>query len=274
MEIKEKIKIGAHIWAYAAREPNCDIYNILDKVFEDLGKTDLDGVELTGNVLLHSDSLEKVSGLSLKYKVPVIGSSFGAKMSDKSAHIQILKDAEKIISILAKLGARNLGISTGGKEGLKTSDEIDTQAEVLIKIKKMCEDNGVIMNLHNHTYEVANNEYELKENIKRIPDIKLGPDLNWLLRAGIEPFDFLRRYKERIVYMHIRDQKGTKWTEAFGEGDFDLSLFKKVLEEIDFSGDIAIELAHEKDHKFVRSMGENFKISCYNLKKSLGFYSE
>ncbi len=270
MAILEKVRICAHIWAYAAREPAYDVYPILDRIFGDFSKTDYDGIELMENTLLHDDSYERISELSLKYKVAVIGSSFGAKMFDKSTHSQILKDAEKVISILAKLGARNLGISTGGKEDLKTSDEIDTQAEVLIKIKKMCEDNGIIMNLHNHICEVKDNEYELKENIKRIPDVKLGPDLNWLLRAGIEPFDFLRRYKERIVYMHIRDQKGDRWTEALGEGDFNLPSFKNVLEEINFSGDIAIELAHEKNHKFVRSMGENFKLSCQNLKKVLG----
>ncbi|MBO3802395.1 MAG: sugar phosphate isomerase/epimerase, partial [Candidatus Brockarchaeota archaeon] len=92
---------------------------------------------------------------------------------------------------------------------------------------------------------------------------------NWLQRAGIDPFDFLRRYRGRIAYMHVRDQKGDRWTEALGEGDFDLSTFRDVLEEIGFKGDIAIELAHERDHKFVRSMGENFRLSYVNLERAL-----
>ncbi|MCK4244378.1 MAG: sugar phosphate isomerase/epimerase [Candidatus Omnitrophica bacterium] len=271
MAILEKVRICAHIWAYAAREPANDVYPILERIFEDFSKTDCEGIELMGNSLLHDDSYERISELSSKYSVPVIGSSFGAEMYDKAAHKQIFKEVEQIISILSRIEARNLGISTGAKANAKKSpEELDAQAEILMKIKRIGKDNGIIMNLHNHTYEVKDDEYELKENIKRIPDVKLGPDLNWLLRAGIEPIDFLRRYKERIVYMHIRDQKGDRWTEALGDGDFNLSLFKETLEEINFRGDIAIELAHEKNHKFVRSMGENFKLSCQNLKKVLG----
>ena len=57
--------------------------------------------------------------------------------------------------------------------------------------------------------------------------------------------------------------------ETRGEGDFDLLEFKEVLREIKFEGDIGIELAHEEGHKFVRSMGDNFRLSYQNLKKAL-----
>jgi len=270
MSAQGKIRIGAHIWAYAARQPNYDVYPILNRIFQDFSIAGLEGIELMENSLLHSDSYEKVSGLSKKYNVPVMGSSFGADMYIRSQHERIIEDAKKVIAILAKLSARDLGISTGGKDGAtKTPGELDIQAEVLSKIKRMCEDNGMIMNLHNHIYEVRDNEYELKGNIKRIPDIKLGPDLNWLLRAGIDPFGFLRRYRDRIAYMHVRDESQGRWVEALGEGDFDLFEFKEVLKDIKFEGDIGIELAHEEGHKFVRSMGDDFKLSYQNLKKAL-----
>ena len=270
MPAQGKVRIGAHIWPYAARQPNYDVYPILHRIFQDFNSAGLEGIELMENSLLHSDSLEKVSALSKKYNVPVMGSSFGADMYIRSQHERIMGDAQRVISTLAKLSARDLGISTGGKEGIaKTPEELNIQAEALSKIKRMCEENGLIMNLHNHIYEVENHEYELKENIRRIPDIKLGPDLNWLLRAGIDPFGFLRRYGDRIAYMHVRDESQGRWVEALGEGDFDLFEFKEVLREIKFEGDIGIELAHEEGHKFVRSMGDDFKLSYRNLKKAL-----
>ena len=270
MSIRKMVRICAHVWAYAATQPNYDVYGILDGIFADFSKAGLEGIELMENCLLHGDSYYKVSELSARYGVPVAGSSFGGKMYDRKEHKRIIEDAEKVVSILSKLDARNIGISTGEKSGgKKSSDELDAQAEVLEKIKEMCESSGIMMNLHNHVYEVRDEEYELKENIKRIPDVKLGPDLNWLQRAGIDPFEFLRRYRERIVYMHVRDQKGERWTEALGEGDFDLDAFRRTLREINFRGDLAIELAHERDHKFVRSMGENFKLSYRNLEMAL-----
>ena len=270
MPARSKIRIGAHVWAYAAMQPNYDVYPVLNRIFQDFNGAGLEGIELMENALLHGDSYDKVSELSKKYNVPVMGSSFGAEMYVRGKHERIMGDARRVVSILAKLGARDLGISTGGKDGsIKTPEELDIQAEVLADIKGLCEDNGMTMNLHNHTYEVENREYELKENIRRIPDIKLGPDLNWLLRAGIDPFGFLRRYGDRIAFMHVRDERRGRWVEYLGEGDFDLVGFRDVIDEIRFSGDIAIELAHEANHKFTRSMGEDFKLSYQNLRRAL-----
>ena len=66
---------------------------------------------------------------------------------------------------------------------------------------------GVVLNLHNHTYEVENVMHDLEGTLARIPDVKLGPDLNWLVRAGVDPVEFIHRFGKQIVFMHIRDQK-------------------------------------------------------------------
>ncbi len=58
-----------------------------------------------------------------------------------------------------------------------------------------------MLNLHNHTYEVENELYDLKGTLARIPGIKLGPDLNWLVRAGVDPAGFIRRFGKQIVFM-------------------------------------------------------------------------
>ena len=86
------------------------------------------------------------------------------------------------------------------------------------------------MNLHNHTYEVENGEHDLKGTLKRIPDVKLGPDLNWLLRAKVDPVDFINRYGDRIVFLHLRDQKTDgAWSEAMGEGNMDYMAIGQAL---------------------------------------------
>jgi sugar phosphate isomerase/epimerase len=182
-----------------------------------------------------------------------------------------MTSAEKTVVALRKLGARTLGTSTGAKPGVKkTAEELDFQAEVLRRVMKLCRANGVTLNLHNHTYEVKDNEYEVNAMVARIPDVKLGPDLNWLRRAGVEPLGFLRRNARRIAFLHIRDQKGDKWVQALGEGDTDYVALARVLDEIDFKGEACIELAHERDTVFTRSMGDNFALSCMNLRKAFG----
>ena len=86
----------------------------------------------------------------------------------------------------------------------KTEDELDAQAELVRRLRTVAQKHGVVLNLHNHIYEVKDNEYDLRGTLARIPDAKLGPDLDWLTGAGVNPADFIRRYSGRIVYMHIR----------------------------------------------------------------------
>ncbi len=257
-----KILVGAHPWVYAAKQKNYDIYPIIEQIFSDMSYAGLDGIELMHTVFRHDGVIEKISELSRKYSLPVIGSSFGGNMWKREEHDGILEDAESVIKGLAEVGGRTLGTSVGGTPSLKTTEQLDVQAELLRKIMAICSENDVVLNLHNHTYEVKNNEHDLSGTLARIPDIKLGPDLNWLLRAGIEPVDFIHRHANRIVFLHLRDQKADgKWSEAMGEGDMDYVAIGKALREIGFNGDAVIELAHESDFKPTRPLRESLKIS-------------
>ena len=64
----------------------------------------LDAIELMDNVLAHPDSVERVGGLSHKYALPVLGTSFGADMWDRSKHGAILEYAQTVITRLQQLG--------------------------------------------------------------------------------------------------------------------------------------------------------------------------
>jgi sugar phosphate isomerase/epimerase len=111
----------------------------------------------------------------------------------------------------------------------------------------ICAKHGIEPNLHNHTFEVTNDMHDLKGTLARVPDIKLGPDLNWLVRGGVDPVWFIKTYGHQMVYMHIRDQDAAgKWTEAVGEGVTDFRAIARALKEINYKGKAAIELAFEK----------------------------
>jgi sugar phosphate isomerase/epimerase len=189
-----------------------------------------------------------------------------AMSHDRSQHGAVLQDAETVIPRLAKLGGRTLGTSVGaikwGHKIRKTPEQLDAQAELLRTLTTLCEKNGVVLNLHNHTYEVENDLHDLKGTLARIPDAKLGPDLNWLARGGVDPVEFLRQYGKQIVFLHLRDQhQDGRWSEALGEGDMDYAPIAGALREINFQGDIIIELAHESDFKPTRPLRESLKMS-------------
>jgi len=268
----KKVIVGAHPWVYAATQPKYDIYPVLDQIFADMRYAGLDGIELMHTALRYPDAVERIRKLSDKHALPVIGTSFGGDMWDRAQHEAVYADARMTVTRLAKLGGRTLGTSVGKAPQLKTPAQFDAQAELLRKIMALCSDNGVVLNLHNHTYEVEHGMYDLNGTLARIPDVKLGPDLNWLERANVDPATFVEAFGPQIVFLHIRDQNadGT-WSEAVGEGAMDYVRIGKALHGAGFSGDAVIELAHEQSFKLTRPLRDSLKMSRAYIRQTLGY---
>jgi sugar phosphate isomerase/epimerase len=269
----KKPVVAAHVWVYAAPLPHHDVYPIVDQIFDDMKWAGIEAVELMHTALAHDDAVERIGEASRKHALPVIGTSYEAKMFDRSQHAAILDNAEMVIGKLSKLGGRTLGTSVGDPgTHKKTPEELDAQAEMVKKITAICARHDVVLNLHNHIYEVRDDEYDLKGTLARVPGAKLGPDLDWLKGAGVDPAEFIHRYGKRIVYAHLRDRKADGvWSEAMGEGAIDYDAIARAFRDVKFNGDVAIELAHPSGFKPTRPLRESLKISREFVRKKLGW---
>ena len=273
---ESKVPISGHLWVYASNfPPSWDCTPILEDIFADFQYAGLYGVELMEGVLRHADAVDRIKGYINKYGVKVSGSSYGVGfgMWDIAQHKAILDDLDVVLPRLAEVGGKTFGISVGHKnKGLKTDRELDAQAELLLKVRRQCELLGIEANLHNHTNEVENDMHDLKGTLERIPDFKLGPDLNWLIRAGVDPVDFIHTYGQQIVYLHIRDQynDGT-WTEYVGQGTTDFKAIAGSLQEIDFKGSAAIELAFPNDFEPEYELRDTWKKSRQYVQQTFGW---
>ena len=265
------VPVYAHCWVYASRyPPDWDCTPILNDVFSDLKYAGFRGVELMEIILRHDDAVSRLRELTQKYSLPVTGTSYNADMWKKDEHSKILEDIELVVERLHAAGGTMLGITVGDAQHIKTEDELDAQAELLKKIIAVCNKNKVEPNLHNHTFEVTNGLHDLKGTLARIPDFKLGPDLNWLIRGGVDPVWFIKKYGHQMVYMHIRDQKADgKWTEAVGEGVTDFGAVAKALKDINYKGRAAVELAF--DSPPTRPVKDDWKQSRQYVKKVFGW---
>lgn len=254
--------VCAHLWLYAARLPQFDPSPVIADVFRDLSKAGYDGVELMHGAVFNDETFAKIPELSAEFRLPVAGSSWSANTWKRDEHSRIVEDGDRLTERLGKLKARHLGMSVGDARRPKTPDEFDAQADILRRLTAMAAKRGLQLNLHNHVYEVANNEFDLRNTLERLPDAKLGPDLGWLFRAKIDPLDFLKRHRSRIVYMHLRNEKadGT-WPEDLSEGVIDYAAIGEFLRSTRYTGDLAVELAHERGYTPLRSNQENFRIS-------------
>ena len=269
---RKKISVGAHVWVYAATQPGYDVSPVLSQIFSDMAYAGFDGVETMEHPLRSEVYTKQIGELIGQHKIKLTGSSYGADMWNKSKQNEIYEDVDRIFTNMASVGGRTFGVSVGEPAGRKkTEAEFDAQAELLKKLIALGLKKGIVLNLHNHTVEVVDNMFDLRGTLKRIPDVKLGPDLNWLLRAGVDPISFLKEFRKQIVFMHLRDQlKNGKWPESMGEGDVDFKQIAGVMKEINFEGDAIIELAHENGFVRTRPLKESLKMSRDFMRKTMG----
>ncbi len=270
--VKKVKSVGAHVWVYAATQPNFDVSPVLSQIFSDMAYAGFDGVETMEQPLRSPVYTKQIGELIGKHNIKLLGSSYGADMWNKNNQNQIYEDVDLIFTNMNSVGGRTFGVSVGAPRGRKkTEEEFDNQAALLQKLISLGGKKGIVINLHNHTAEVENNMYDLRGTLKRIPDVRLGPDLNWLLRAGVDPIAFLREFKKQIVFMHLRDQlTNGKWPESLGEGNVNFKEISDVLDEIGFEGDAVIELAHENGFVRTRPLKESLKMSRDYLRKTMG----
>lgn len=202
--------------------------------------------------------------------MPVTGTSYFGDMWNKDEHQKIIEDVEKVTERLCKVGGNMMGISVGYPDRKKTDAELDVQADLLKKIMQVCHKNKIEPNLHNHTYEMEHEMFDFKGTIERVPEIKLGPDLNWLVRSKVDPVWFIKTYGHKMTYMHLRDQHANgKWSEALGEGNTDFKTIAAALDEIGYKQKAAVELAFE--NKPVNPVRESWKKSRDYVRKVFGW---
>ena len=267
-----RIRVGAHPWVYAAPLAGFDITPVLDQIFADFSYAGVDGVELMDTAMRHADVVPRVRELSRRYNLPVIGASYQAPMWNREKHAEIVEDARAVIGRIAEAGGHTLGTSVGDARRKKTAAELDAQAEMLRKLMEICAANDVVLNLHNHIYEVQDDEYDLRGTLARIADAKLGPDIDWLVGAKVDPVSFIHRYGSRIVYAHLRDRRADGvWVEAMGEGAIDYAAIGRAFRQANFAGTLAIELAYPQGFKPTRPLRESFKLSREYVRRVTGY---
>ena len=267
-----EVLVGAHPWIYTASLGDHDITPILETIFQDMIYAGMDGIEMMEQPLRSHQVTLQIQDLVNKYGLPVIGTTYEADMWDKSRHAGIVDDVDLITDNLGRLEGRTMGISVGLAPEKKSNRQLDDQAELVRQLISMCQLKGITLHFHNHGYTVENDMYDLKEMLKRIPDLKLGPDIGGLVEAGVNPEKFIKQYEEKIVFYHLSDlNENGLHSESIGEGDIDLKLIGKTIRKVKFSGDLIIELKYDEGFEPTRPIRDSLRMSREHIRNNLGY---
>ena len=109
---------------------------------------------------------------------------------------------------LPALGCRRLVVSMQPLPPDATAEQLDRAAATLGQLGRACRRAAdVEVVFHNHAGELADDARVIGTIVERCApeEVGLGADLGWVAHAGLDVAAFLRRFRSRIAYLHVRD---------------------------------------------------------------------
>lgn len=277
------------------------------RVLKEAREAGYSAIELGPTGWIPLDDLETVSAELNKYNLSIVAGTIFENLVDEDEHASNLEKARKICELITKLpklpvedgqrkptpymtvmdfGTEHRDYSSGHSDtAIRLTDE---EWAVLVRhVKEICEcanSYGVRPVIHPHCGGFIEFADEIDRIAQDIPYELAGLvlDTGHLQYAGMDPVEWLRKYQDRLDYVHFKDinpvvypQVMTEHIRFFeacgkgamcpiGQGMLDYKAIADVLDEINYNGYITIE--QECDPKDVDNSLANVKASVDFLK--------
>lgn len=186
----------------------------------------------------------------------------------KSFHLPLDSSENKIMSVIARVKTAGLDLYGGGVIYMKNENDVNQafdyakmagmriiigvpEHNLLPMVEKKAKEYNIKVAIHNHgpndkRYPTPGSVYKLIKNLDK--HIGLCMDIGHTMRAGVDPADAAKKYRDRLYDIHVKDV--TKATAAgktieVGRGVIDIPKFLRTLIKINYKGNASLEF--EKD---------------------------
>jgi inosose dehydratase len=177
---------------------------------------------------------------------------------------QAQADIEKVFGwgkALKSLGGDVVVIGPGGKRpGGYLPADYKFMAQTLNELGRRLSDIGVIAALHPHTGTSVETRPEIDQVMEHVDPryVGFGPDIGQMQKAGDDPVDIVRTYRQLVRHIHIKDYIGGpmqrdeqgKYVDPtgyagyvpLGQGVVDVKTILAMLDEDGYQGWLMVEL--------------------------------
>lgn len=144
----------------------------------------------------------------------------------RSAPEHFLTNVAHSLESAVALGQSSLVLPALGPDQFASREQIENNIGLLNRAGELCSERGVMFGYHNHNWELAAVDgvvpYELMLEQTDPTRVTFQLDAYWLVKAGADLSDYLRRYAGRFSSCHLKDidADGDFADIGFGEIDF------------------------------------------------------
>ena len=252
----------------------------IGQAIEQISAVGYPGIQLLGNVLKEQPDPKTLGARLAEHKLSFVALSSGGTQLDPAKEKEMLAEHAEHAKYLQAAGGKYLQVIGAGnpKNGPAnwTAADYKRQGYLLTEIGKRAAEYGIQTGFHNHMNTIGQ-EPEATDAILDASDpkyVKLKLDVAHYLQGGGDPAAAVRKYKRRLLYMHLKDTKpspgargGYEFAEL-GQGRVDFKALLAALEETHFRGWGVVELDGERPGS-TRTPEESARMSKQYL-ESLG----
>jgi inosose dehydratase len=183
------------------------------------------------------------------------------RFADPTKRQDIIDYNTRLAKIIAKCGAGHLVFGPGGpRQKPTTLAELKDAAYTINEAAKRTFQLGVKACLHPHLWTEVQDQNELDELMSLCdPEVVFfAPDTAHLTGAGMDPAAIIRKYRERVAYVHLKDLTFIEATKEdfpmllgnealpvfceLGLGSIDFNPILEALIEINYAGWLTVEI--------------------------------
>lgn len=152
-----------------------------------------------------------------------------------------LAKIEEVAAFAAELGARHLVIGGGAvrSTGILESD-FENLGKALDQVKEIAEKHGLIPTYHPHLGTTVEAPEQL-DKLMPLTTIGLCPDTAHIEAGGGDPVEVVRKYADRIKYIHFKDYENGEFL-PLGKGHQKFDEMVRLLNEAGYDDWITVEL--------------------------------
>ena len=250
------------------------------QAIEDVSALGFPGIQLRSDVLKEFPNPTDLRDLLQQHHLAMVALSSGTVSVESSENEEIAKHAANA-KYAHGAGSLYLQVIDAKPKRAVTASDYKTLGRRITEIGKRSADLGVKLGYHNHMETIG----QSPEEVDRVLDagdpryVKLELDIAHYVQGGGDPVKAIHKYRDRILFMHIKDVESIPREQSsrgrdfrfveLGRGRVDVPAAFKALEEIKFRGWCVVELDVVPDPS--RSPKDAALISKNYLHDRLGF---
>ncbi|WHY68083.1 sugar phosphate isomerase/epimerase [Neobacillus sp. SuZ13] len=224
-------------------------YGSTEEALKDIAEAGYDGFEIfDGNLMEYKDKKDEFLKLMNEHSLTLVGVYTGGNFIFPDILEEELIKIESVAAFASEVGAEHLVIGGGAvrANGILESD-YTALGNALNKVVKIAEKYNLVASYHPHLGTNVQAPEQL-DKLMPLTKINLCPDTAHIEAGGGDPVAVIRKYVDRIKYVHFKDYANGDFL-PLGKGHQKFDEMVKALEEANYDGWITVELDSYPDPK-------------------------